>query len=265
MSTNRLLFDQAFVEGRTTFRPWTVMVSFLGQCAFVGGLVLLPLIFTDVLPMGQLMGKGHLVAPGPPPPPPPAHVKLVPAPKVKAIPRQFDIGKLTAPRAVPDKVAHIEDPVLPPMTQNSGPGVVGSPGGRDGGVWGAGPLDDVLRAVPKYTPPPPPKAAPKEEPKPNAAPQRIRVGGNVQQAKLIHQVRPVYPELAKRARIQGVVKLAAIIGRDGTITGLQVLGGHPLLVPAALEAVKHWRYQATLLNDEPVEVVTNVDVNFILQ
>jgi protein TonB len=91
------------------------------------------------------------------------------------------------------------------------------------------------------------------------------VGGNVQQAKLIHQVRPVYPELAKRARIQGVVKLAAIIGRDGTITGLQVLGGHPLLVPAALEAVKHWRYQATLLNDEPVEVVTNVDVNFILQ
>lgn len=266
MNDNGRLFEQTFVEGRQKFRPWTVVTAFFGQCGFVGGLVLLPLIFTDMLPMTQLMGKGRLVAPGPPPPPPPpAHVKLVPAPKEKRIPRQFELGKLMAPKAVPDKVAEIEDPVLPPSTQPSGPGVVGSPGGRDGGVWGAGPLGDVLRAVPKYTPPPPPKAAPKEEPKPSAVPQRIRVGGNVQQAKLIHQVRPVYPEMAKRVRVQGTVKLTAIIGRDGTITSLQAVGGHPFLVPAALEAVRQWRYQPTQLNGEAVEVVTQIDVNFMLQ
>jgi len=94
--------------------------------------------------------------------------------------------------------------------------------------------------------------------------QRIRVGGNVQQAKLIYGPKPVYPPLAKQARIQGVVRLTAVIGTDGTIQNLQVVSGHPLLIPAALEAVKQWRYQPTLLNGEPVEVITQIDVNFTL-
>ena len=85
-------------------------------------------------------------------------------------------------------------------------------------------------------------------------PQRIKVGGNVQSAKLVRQPRPVYPPLAKQARISGVVKLSAVISKDGTIKELQVISGHPLLVPAALEAVKQWVYQPTLLNGEPVEV-----------
>jgi TonB family protein len=95
-------------------------------------------------------------------------------------------------------------------------------------------------------------------------PARIRVGGNVQQTKLVSQPRPVYPPEAKQARIQGVVKLSAIIAKDGTMQHLEVLEGHPLLVPAAMEAVRQWVYQPTLLNGQPVEVVTQIDVNFTL-
>jgi protein TonB len=95
-------------------------------------------------------------------------------------------------------------------------------------------------------------------------PARIRVGSNVQQTKLVSQPRPVYPLEAKQARIQGVVKLNATVAKDGTIQHLEVISGHPLLVQAALDAVKQWVYQTTLLNGQPVEVMTEVDVNFTL-
>jgi protein TonB len=157
---------------------------------------------------------------------------------VKVIPRQFDAGKLMAPKVVPKEVAVIKEEELPPPS-----GV----GGVVGGVPGGAP-----------PPPPPPE---KKAPPP---PQRIRVGGNVQQAKLVRQPRPIYPPLAKQARISGVVRLSAVISKNGTIQELQVISGHPLLVPAALEAVKQWVYQPTLLNGEPVEVVTQIDVNFTL-
>jgi TonB family protein len=96
------------------------------------------------------------------------------------------------------------------------------------------------------------------------APKRITVGGNVQQVKLISQPRPLYPPLAKQARISGVVRFNAIIGRDGTIQSLTSVVGHPLLVPAARDAVKQWRYKPTLIDGAPVEVVTQIDVNFTL-
>jgi len=103
----------------------------------------------------------------------------------------------------------------------------------------------------------------KETPK-QANPQRIRVGGNVIQANLIRKVTPVYPQLAKQARIQGVVKFTAIIGKDGTIQNLTLISGHPLLLEAARQAVSQWQYKPTLLNGDPVEVVTTIDVNFTL-
>jgi len=102
-----------------------------------------------------------------------------------------------------------------------------------------------------------------EAPKP-VAPQRIRVGGNVQRANQIFAPPPLYPPLAKQARIQGVVRLNAIISKEGLIEQLTAVSGHPLLIPSALEAVKKWRYKPTLLNGEPVEVVTQIDVNFTL-
>ena len=95
-------------------------------------------------------------------------------------------------------------------------------------------------------------------------PDRIRVGGNQQQAQLVKQTRPVYPSAAKEARIQGVVKLSAVIAKDGSVQDLTVDSGHPLLVPAAVEAVKQWLYQPTMLNGQPVEVVTKIDINFTL-
>jgi len=135
--------------------------------------------------------------------------------------------------------------------------VGGVPGGVPGGAGGV--IGGIIGSVPTAAPPPPP---PKVE-KP-ATPQRIRVGGNVQAANLIRKVTPQYPPLAKQARVQGTVRFQAIIGKDGTIQNLQLITGHPLLVPAATDAVKQWLYKPTLLNGEPVEVVTQIDVNFTL-
>jgi protein TonB len=120
-----------------------------------------------------------------------------------------------------------------------------------------GVLGGIVGAVPTAAPPPPPVEKPR-------TPQRIRVGGNVQAANLIRKVIPVYPALAKQARIQGTVKFQAIIGKDGTIQNLQLVSGHPLLVASAQQAVSQWVYRPTLLNGEPVEVVTTIDVNFTL-
>jgi TonB family protein len=96
------------------------------------------------------------------------------------------------------------------------------------------------------------------------APKRVTIGGNVQQAKLTYQPRPEYPALAKQARISGVVHLQALIGVDGSVKALSLISGHPLLVQASMEAVQQWKYQTTLLNGDPVEVVTQIDVNFTL-
>jgi len=95
--------------------------------------------------------------------------------------------------------------------------------------------------------------------------QRIRVSGNVQVSKLINAPAPEYPPLARSARISGVVRFNAVIGIDGRIQNLQLVTGHPLLVPPAQAAVSQYVYQPTLLNGQPVEVLTQVDVNFTYQ
>jgi len=92
----------------------------------------------------------------------------------------------------------------------------------------------------------------------------VRVSMGTQAAKLTRLVKPAYPPLAVQAHISGTVRLAAIISRDGLIQNLQVVSGHPLLTTAAVDAVKQWRYQPTLLSGEPVEVITQIDVNFTL-
>jgi periplasmic protein TonB len=165
------MFEQTFVDGEgTTHKSWTVTLSFLLQFALTGVLILIPLIYTDVLPQAQLTSM--LTAPPPPPPPP-----------VKAVETR-------------------------------------------------------------------------KEP--------LRVGGNVQAANLLKKATPTYPALAKSARIQGTVRFTAIIGKDGTIQNLTLVSGHPMLVQSATDAVKQWVYKPTLLNGEPVEVITQIDVNFTL-
>jgi len=248
------MFEQTFVEGTVkTKTPFTVMASFIFQCVLVGIAILIPLVYTDTLPTAQL--TSFLVAPAPPPPPPPPPEAAPVVKAVRVIPRQFDAGRLMAPKSIPKNIAMITEDELPPPTAAGGV-VGGVVGGFSGGVIGG-----IIGSV-SLAPPPPPevKAAPK-----SLVPQRIPVGGNVQQAKLINQPKPQYPPLARQARIQGTVRFTAIIGIDGKIQNLTLVTGHPLLVPAAQQAVKQWVYQPTLLNGEPVEVVTQIDVNFTLQ
>ena len=97
-----------------------------------------------------------------------------------------------------------------------------------------------------------------------ATPQRVRVSSGVSQGLLVRHVNPTYPPLARQARIQGVVVLQAQISKGGDIENLQLISGHPMLAPAAIEAVKQWKYKPYLLNGEPVEVDTQVQVNFTL-
>jgi len=94
---------------------------------------------------------------------------------------------------------------------------------------------------------------------------RISVGGQVQEANLISKVMPAYPPLARTTRIQGHVILDVAIGTDGSVIEMKLVSGHPLLAPAAMDAVRQWKYKPTMLNGAPVEVQTSVDVNFTLQ
>jgi protein TonB len=92
----------------------------------------------------------------------------------------------------------------------------------------------------------------------------IRVGGQVEAAMVISAPPPVYPVLAKDARVGGTVQLDATIGEDGHIENLKVLSGPPLLINAAVDAVKQWTYRPTILNGKPVKVETQIRVNFEL-
>jgi protein TonB len=109
---------------------------------------------------------------------------------------------------------------------------------------------------------PPPKPKPAAETKQPDKP--LRLGGEVLAAKLVKKVIPVYPSLARQVRISGKVELLGVIARDGTIQHLQVVSGHPLLVQAALEAVRQWIYSPTLLNGQAMEVIAPISVNFTL-
>ena len=227
------------------WRRASMPFAYMLQALLMAGLILYPLIKMEALPRGQLMT--FLVAPPPPPPPPPPPAKVV---QVKRLQRKVTADDLMrAPTAIPDKIVKIVEDTTPVPTAGVVGGVTGGmPGGTAGGVIGG-----IISAM--AAPPPPPK------PK---APKRIRLGGQVQAAKLIRKPTPVYPPLAKMARIQGSVRLEAIISRGGAIKDLKVISGHPLLVKAALDAVQRWRYQPTMLNGEPVEVITQIDVNFRL-
>jgi protein TonB len=242
------MFEDSLMEsgGRLkSKRGTTTVISFVLQILLIGVLVLLPLIFTEALPRQQLMTFLVAPPPPPPPPPPPAAAPVV----VKKIQSELDNGQLRTPTAIPKKIQMIKEDEAPPST-----GVAGVVGGVPGGVPG-GSMGGVLGGVLSSAPVAVPKAA---------TPQRVRVSQGVSQGLLIHKVQPSYPALARQARIQGVVVLQALIGKDGAIQNLHVVSGHPMLTGAALDAVKQWRYKPYFLNGEPVEVETTINVNFTL-
>lgn len=220
----------------------TMPIAYLFEAILLGSIILYPLMYTQTLPQAQLMTM--LVAPPPPPPPPPP---APPAPKV-VIHHVSMEDLLKAPTVIPKTIQQVKDTPEAPQAA----GVVGGvPGGVPGGSMGG-----VIGGMVGAPPPPPPKPA---------APKRITVGGQVEESKKIYAPAPEYPQIAKMARVQGLVRLAAVISKDGTIQDLHLISGPPLLVNAAMQAVAKWRYQPTLLNGEPVDVDTEIDVNFTLQ
>src|SRR5579864_4088607 len=225
--------------------------SFVVNCLAIAVMLLIPLAFTEELPKAQLLT--FLVAPPPPPPPPP------PAAAVQKIVRQIQTdvlstGELRTPSRIPQKVQMIKEDEAPPPMPASGGVVGGVPGGIPGGQLG-GVIGGIvastsnLAAVPKFVP---------------VTPQRVRISQGVTKGLLVHRVEPTYPTLAKAARVQGEVILTAVISTNGEIENLQLVSGHPMLVPAALAAVKQWRYKPYLLNGQPVEVETTITVIFAL-
>ena len=242
------MFEEMVVsspKGKKTNKSWTVIVSGIVQATFLAVLSLIPLIYTEALPKASLATLLVAPPPPPPPPPPPAATQIV---KVKPQVHLMDAGKLVAPKAIPKEVKIIKEEAEQPDAMGAMGGVPGGvPGGQMGGVIGG-----VIGGVGGAPPPPKP------------AQQRIRQGGAVQAAMLVNRVQPQYPPLARQTRISGTVRLHAIISKDGSVQQLEVLSGHPLLVQAALDAVRQWKYRPTTLNGEPVEVDTTIDVIFSL-
>jgi protein TonB len=244
------MFEDSLIESggksRSKRRAGTTLLSFILQIILVGILILIPLIYTEALPKQQLMT--FLVAPPPPPPPPPPPA-ATPVKVVRKIESEIIEGQLRTPTKIPEKVAMIKEEEAPPAA-----GIGGVVGGVPGGVPG-GQMGGVIGGIISSTPVAVPKAA---------TPQRVRVSQGVSEGLLIHKVTPLYPPLARQARIQGTVVLQAVIAKDGTIQNLRLMQGHPMLAPSAIEAVKQWRYKPYFLNGEPVEVETQITVNFTL-
>jgi len=243
------MFEQTFVREGAAQRPWTFAVSSAAQAAMIGLLLLLTVFRTEMLPKAfSVMRIGVPLGPAPAP----AQVQS----------RSQSAG--TASFAVPSRRALVLPASPAPVTTMVSERIIGlAPGmGTAGSIPGglpAGEFGGVLtRAHPSPPPPPPPQPKAPEEPSP------IRIGGDVQAAKLIRQVKPEYPLLARQARIQGTVRLNALISTEGMVRNLTVESGPPMLIRAAVEAVSQWRYAPTLLNGRPVEVVTQIEVNFRL-
>jgi periplasmic protein TonB len=231
-------------------RAIDLFLAFAGHALLLATLILIPLYFGNALVV-QPMETTYLVAPPAPPPPPPP-----PATAVRAIPRpkhMLTLNKLYAPRVIPQHVTVVKD------LQNAPQPVAGVPGGVIGGVPGGqlgGVLGGILGGTGHVAPPPPPKAAVHRGP--------YRVGGRVQAPRIIDEVQPNYPILAREARVQGDVVIESVIDPHGNITEMKLISGSPLLVPAALDAVRQWKYQPTLLNGVPVAVEMDVTVHFNL-
>lgn len=224
-------------------RGWTTLASFALQALCVGIMLLLPFLHTEGLPQLQLMGT--IAAPGPPPPPPPP-----PGPRSLSTSNESNLmgNHLVQISQIPRAIQNIVETEPPPTTEVFGTGV---PGGTGAPASNGPVLNSLgfsnLAATPVL--------------RPSGPPPRV---SRMMEGSLIYKVQPSYPELAKATRVHGQVVLRAVISRRGTIESLQVVSGHPLLAKAAIDAVQEWRYRPYVLNGDPVEVETEITVNFVL-
>jgi protein TonB len=252
------MFEQAVLAAPPSHRLFGTFAGVTCQAILVGSLILSPMLFPQMLP--DVHSMVSLVAPGPPPPPP------APGPMVRPRPMTAATHRLCAfcePVAIPKQIPVLVDepPQLP-----TGTGVVGMEGlaGSTGGS-GSGVMHSILSDLPTIVPAPPMTqvAPPKPVPIAPAVPQQVP-GGVVKMANPIHRVEPTYPPIARQARVSGTVEIEAVIAVDGHLREVHVKGGPPLLVKAALDAVKQWVYEPTTLNGVPVEVVGVILVTFRL-
>jgi periplasmic protein TonB len=242
----RLFSDSLLESGRSEHRRRSLAttLSFAFQCVVIGVLLIVPLMFTEALPTQQLLTM--LVTAPPPPPPPPAVAQVVKIAQTDVL----NTGQLRTPTRIPRKIEMIREEESPPPALSGGV-IGGIPGGIPGGQLG-GVIGGIISSSASSNP-----FIPKLEPV-----KRIRISQGVTQGMVISKIEPIYPKLALSARVTGVVLVKAVISREGTITEIQVVRGHPILVPAAVEAVKQWRYRPYLLNGAPVEVETYITVTF---
>jgi protein TonB len=238
------MFEQTFLAPGTSRRDRTIVLALVLQSAAVAGLVLLPLLGIEPLDAVR-----HLVILPPgaltPEPPPPTRE---PTPAGTARPR---IGRLTELVHPVFRVPHLGPLTLAdaPVIQNAGYSAAGD--AHDAfAVFGAAAL------VPAK---PPVRAAEKPPQRP------VLLTSKVSLSQLIYGPKPVYPKLALVARVEGTVRLQAVISRTGQIENLHVLSGPALLTGAAIETVREWRYRPLLLNGDPAEVITEIDVTFTLR
>lgn len=246
------MFESAMMEANATKSRLLTVAAMGGQLAVVSLVVLLPLLSPSVI---QTFTKQNNIP----------LVPLRPLAKVESVERssassvaqplvtitQITRRRLVAPSVINPVVQFIDETMSLIAKKDPGPYVPAN-----------GPLlGSPLGTLVDKPPPPVPVAKPRVEPD-RAGPAEI--GGKVQEAKLIKRVMPVYPAIARQGRIQGKVSLQGIIAKDGTIQHLQVMFGHPVLVPAAVEAVRQWVYAPTHLNGKAVEVICPIDVIFTL-
>ena len=225
-------------------RRWATLISFLLQLLAVTVLVILPLLYTEALP--HL--RDVVEVPAPPPPPGRTAPRELPRHSHAAARSELAPSGFHVPERIPLGIHNTPEQELA-AAPAPGNFVEGSTGvGDPNGVWNA-----LVPRAATPLPPPPPRPAP------------MPVSQGVTEGLRIRQVAPIYPRLAMAAHVEGDVLLSAVISRQGVIENLQVLRGHPLLVAAAMDAVRQWRYRPYLLSGEPVEVSTQITVRFVLQ
>ncbi len=215
-------------------RSSTFFVSFVVHALMIGAAIVVPILATDALPPLRRSTTFVAVTPEQPDVPPPAPA---PRPRVQRTP----VAVQTIPLSAPPSIG--EERIREPMDLSFAEGAV--PGGA--GVAGLT-LDTI--AIPP--PPSPPPAAP------------VRVGGAVRPPQKVQHLAPVYPAIARSARVTGVVIIEALIAEDGSVRTITVLRSIPLLDQAAVDAVRQWRFTPTLLNGVPVPVIMTVTVAFNL-
>lgn len=243
------ILDDTSAHQRRSALDWVAAVGV--HFAILAMLLIAPLYFTAGLNY-QKLNLTFLAPPAMPagPPPPPMASSAVRPARVAPV-RVFNAGKLTAPSFIPRAVVTTPEVAEAPPDD----AFMGVPGGISGGQMG-GVIGGVLGGVSKGAPPPPAAPVAKGPVVP------VRVGGDVKPPRLLFAPDPEYPTLARQARLSGVVIIEAIIDEHGNVKGMQVVSGHPLLIPAALAAVSKRKYEPTILDGEPTPVDLRVEIKF---